>query len=55
MFKPDSNKTAKTAEVIKVPNYGDQKIDEAKGNNSCPLTLSRLIGVDSQNHKPDNH
>lgn len=32
MFKQDSNKTAKNTEVVKVPNYGNIKIDEAKGN-----------------------
>lgn len=32
MFRKDTSKeTKQTQEIIKVPNYGDLKIDEAKG------------------------
>ena len=31
VFKNDNKGNANQAEVVKVPSYGDQKIDEAKG------------------------
>lgn len=57
MFKKDTTKESKQAmEAVKVPNYGDNKIDEAKGNLSIPNPLSfRLIGADPQTNEFNDH
>jgi|LakMenEpi03Aug12_release.lakeMendotaPanAssembly.Ray.scaffolds.fasta_scaffold5639093_1 hypothetical protein len=47
MFKKDTSKeTSKTQEKVRVPNYGDIKIDEAKGNPpEHSLSLNRLFSM----------
>ena len=54
IFNQDSNKkTSKVTDVVKVPNYGAQKIDDAKGNYlslKIDRVLCRLLGI---NQAPD--
>lgn len=58
LFNQDSNKkTSKVTDVVKVPNYGAQKIDEAKGNFKTIKNsfLGRLLRADQTADQPNDH
>lgn len=55
MFKKDFNKSADQAqEVVKVPNYGDHKIDEAKGTVEPLLLTHNRLGYLEQIRRQTN-
>lgn len=47
MYKNENKANAKEQETVKVPNYGDMKIDEAKGKRSplCVMVVCRFVGA----------
>ena len=58
LFNQDSNKKAsKVTDVVKVPNYGAQKIDEAKGNFKTIKNSfrGRLLRADQTADQPNDH